>query len=779
MNFIIGCCEGCNSGFQNYFREQVDDTRKNKLSINLVAELAMFLINIKEVGTNLSNDVEAVNIIPKCMLALVSLCKGPCVGNQRQIGIKQNFYQFLNLYIEMNRDELDIRYCILILDALLEGELQQPIAEIMLEEIDFKDLSQVALDIYAKHIHNNIRDIIQDKVQGTTTDSALLKFMNLVSGGIKFENTGLSIEEFAWIKLGFAIMIIAVKLKDAIPNDVNLRYFKFSEGWGYKDSNFEIIKRINNLGGRQENLITGICILFQNTFYALKAWIFKYVETITMDNALEFYLSLICSVEIDRNGKLVKHYFYAPRILAYSSERMNWEIMQNLNRNSHQEKIKSFYYLSKKQQIYLEHLQFLSRFRILSWWAEKWNNLANLNYFLVVLANIIILFSTEDKSESYITINGTDLNDLFVAIGIIIVILSISIYIFYILENYRVIIYDKVTKRNKARSISWEMLKELQGTMLLKKYKEMIESNTSFNKVSMYLQLPYIILDSYNIYNLLYVVISLIALRQPYVYCILLLDILRRNETLRDILKAITLNWKALVLIGIFATIIIFGLGIIAFLYLGEYYATQDEGSVINTYCYSLWECFTSSFSKGLRAGGGIGEVLLAPIRDEDDYGLRQAFDLLFFMIIIIVLLNIIFGIIIDNFASLRDTRKKILEDMETICIICGREKHEFEGKGNGWLEHISIDHNMWSYMGFIFYVRKLPNHQCNGIEKYVKQKIRQQDVSFFPKTTKGLDTLDEIEEENESKEIDQAMQEVFEAIEDLGKRLQDKSNFF
>jgi hypothetical protein len=737
----------------------------------------MFLINIKELGRYLRNDDEALKIIPRCLLALVNLCRGPCVDNQLILGIKRKLYQFLRLYMEISKDDLDIRYCILFLESLIEGEIQHPIAEIMLEEIDFKSLSQAAVEIYNKYIHSNVRDVIQDKVQGRTTDSNLLIFMNLISGGMKFEHTGLSIEESSWIDLGFSMVIVIVKLKDAFPNNENLKYLKFSEAWGNEDTTVDVVKRISNLGGRQESLIPASVILIQNTFKSLKARLTGVKDVATMDNILEFYLSLICTVEIDRNGELVKHYFRAPRILAYSSPRINQELIQDLNRNSHEEKIKSFFYLSEKQQYYLEHLQFLSRFRILSWWAEKWNNLANLNYFLVVLANIIILFSTEDKSESYITINGTDLTGVLIAIGILIVILSIAIYIFYILENYRIIIYDKVTKGNKARSISWEMLKGLQGTMLLKRYKEMIESNTSLNEVRMYLQLPYIILDSYNIYNLLYVVISLIALKQPYVYCILLLDILRRNETLRDILKAITLNWKALVLTGILATVIIFGLGIIAFLNLGEYYASQEEGADMNTYCNSLWECFTSSFSNGLRAGGGVGDALLAPLRDEDDYGLRQAFDLVFFMVIIIVLLNIIFGIIIDNFASLRDIRKEILQDMETVCMICGREKHEFESRGTGWLEHISIDHNMWSYMGFIFYIRKKPNYICNGLEKYVKQKLRQQDVSFFPKTTKSLEMFDEDDEDAEAKQLEETVKSLCKSFAEYQVRLQSKTS--
>lgn len=53
--------------------------------------------------------------------------------------------------------------------------------------------------------------------------------------------------------------------------------------------------------------------------------------------------------------------------------------------------------------------------------------------------------------------------------------------------------------------------------------------------------------------------------------------------------------------------------------------------------------------------GGGIGDGLgMAPYSD-DKYSYRILFDLLFFVLVIIILLNIVFGIIIDTFAELRD----------------------------------------------------------------------------------------------------------------------------
>ena len=76
--------------------------------------------------------------------------------------------------------------------------------------------------------------------------------------------------------------------------------------------------------------------------------------------------------------------------------------------------------------------------------------------------------------------------------------------------------------------------------------------------------------------------------------------------------------------------------------------------------CDIIWHCFLTVIEQGLRAGGGIGDVLVIPSFDSKNYAYsrRFFFDLLFFILIVIILLNIIFGIIIDTFAELRDQKR-------------------------------------------------------------------------------------------------------------------------
>lgn len=59
-------------------------------------------------------------------------------------------------------------------------------------------------------------------------------------------------------------------------------------------------------------------------------------------------------------------------------------------------------------------------------------------------------------------------------------------------------------------------------------------------------------------------------------------------------------------------------------------------------------------------------------------FAARVIYDLLFFFMVIIIVLNLIFGVIIDTFADLRSEKQKKEEILKTTCFICGKCKSKF-----------------------------------------------------------------------------------------------------
>lgn len=66
------------------------------------------------------------------------------------------------------------------------------------------------------------------------------------------------------------------------------------------------------------------------------------------------------------------------------------------------------------------------------------------------------------------------------------------------------------------------------------------------------------------------------------------------------------------------------------------------------------------------------GPTLHASPLQESLFPARVVYDLLFFFIVIIIVLNLIFGVIIDTFADLRSEKQKKEEVLKTTCFICG-----------------------------------------------------------------------------------------------------------
>ena len=400
-------------------------------------------------------------------------------------------------------------------------------------------------------------------------------------------------------------MIIFLKLKDNFPDSVKLKSLSFKTEM--KKRVKPLIDRIQKLGGRQESL-------FQAVYTYIKSMANKKSQMVDIDIeiAYEFYLSLLACVEIDRHGKLEKSYFRVPAMIVFLSESIRNKLLYELNRNSHEEKVKSIFQDSELCQIHMYHLQQLSRLKTLSWWSSKSKSLANISFLLIVLINLILLFSISSASDTNFDIGVFPGNVFTGIIGSLLIFLSVSVYIFYIIENYPVILYEQFNKPKEADISDLPSGNKLQGTMLIKYYTEstfQVQKSTNRRKAKIFMS---ILLYPENIYNLLYIIVICVAWVSVFVYPFLLLDIVKRNENLRNILKAVTQNKRQLGLTGLLGLIIVYLFAVVGFIYFSD----KFDGD-----CSSLLSCVASTLYNGVRAGGGIGDYLTQTQETEHLFG--------------------------------------------------------------------------------------------------------------------------------------------------------------
>ncbi|RYG94048.1 hypothetical protein EON65_58040, partial [archaeon] len=131
-----------------------------------------------------------------------------------------------------------------------------------------------------------------------------------------------------------------------------------------------------------------------------------------------------------------------------------------------------------------------------------------------------------------------------------------------------------------------------------------------------------------------------------------------------------------------------------------------------------------------MRQGGGIGEVMLVTV------GPLWLTVFTYFLIVIVMILNIVFGIIIDTFSSLRADKERRLVDTTEVCFICGIDKQVFDRASDepeGFTTHIKLDHNMWNYLYYIFMLWEQDRDDDDGLEQYVRRAIDANEITWFP----------------------------------------------
>lgn len=102
--------------------------------------------------------------------------------------------------------------------------------------------------------------------------------------------------------------------------------------------------------------------------------------------------------------------------------------------------------------------------------------------------------------------------------------------------------------------------------------------------------------------------------------------------------------------------IIMFIYALFGFFFMRETFEIEGYENV----CTNIWHCFISLMDFGLRAGGGIGDVLVHESYINGNirlYAMRWLFDISFFLLIAVVMLNLIFGIVIDTFGDIRNEK--------------------------------------------------------------------------------------------------------------------------
>ena len=244
-----------------------------------------------------------------------------------------------------------------------------------------------------------------------------------------------------------------------------------------------------------------------------------------------------------------------------------------------------------------------------------------------------------------------------------------------------------------------------------------------------------------------------------FLYIIQLFSIVNLSQTLRNLILSLTVKANQLCTVFYFTIILNLVFAAIAFfnfsqdfikaidskppkVYPSEFDFMLDlvgapyiEPSHIENECGTLLYCFCIHLDYGMRFDGGIADRMekASYTFEQSYYVARFFYEEFYFISLVVLMLNMIFGIIIEAFSELRNNEQAIDKDKREICFICGIDKESCEKKGEKLQEHLEKVHNIWTYVEYILGLRFVDIQETNAINSYVIENLERKELMWFP----------------------------------------------
>ena len=522
--------------------------------------------------------------------------------------------------------------------------------------------------------------------------------------------------------------------------------------------------------------------------------------TDTQKAAYDFFKFHTGRIEVNVNDELERTYFPIRPVCKYMTAKRKADFILSANRESPSEKVRSLMESARTIIIEMKHEAKIdtSKFMI---GPKAVGYIRDLWLLIAITINILMLVYLKlDESQYYQKIIiDSKVNTSITVLNYILIGWSSLTLIFYVLSDAALILNKKWSDLSTYLRKVYEMDEKASYDELDKIHEEnesgpisqswMLLTNSKYfeedgKKVfgNWYIQVMYYLVwfsflttDGFFMYYVFYITISVIGVAFDKIYLsFLLLDFVIRFKTLGNVIQSVTRNKTALMLTGMLIMIILFVYTSFGFFFFRDIlYNNNINANDDTTVGESMWDtmiaCYFNIISYGLRNGGGIGDAALPEnFHNSKEYHTKFLYTATFQIVIIIIMLNIVFGIIIDTFAELRDERRSIFEDQEDKCFICNMERYVFfEGDGEGFDAHVANDHNMWNYIYYLIHLETKDPTEFTGVESYVKDKTDKEDISWFP-LHKAM-VVDNPEEDYKNEE-ENAIQEK---LDSLSERLQ------
>ena len=785
LRFLQLLCENHNRELQNYLRNQ-----NNKNNYNLISETLIFLdcicgsttgaLGLLGLYINESN----VNLVNQTLETLTEYCQGPCHENQNCIamhesnGIDNIIALILNDINPLGRDRMD-----LVLE--LKNNASKLLLAIMESRADSENAERILISMSPRQLIEVASIAYHQKTEDADFDSSSI----LDDDDQEADDGQLMSNKVCAKEVGHNIYILCHQL--AVHNKELATYLK-----------------LNNLGGIGSNQQSQqLAPSSSSSHHQLSLHPAQAIKPLDeqeqkLKESLSFYAKHTAQIEIVRSDRIMERIvFPVPPICEYLTKESKHRLFYSTERDEQGSKVSDFFNSTEELFNEMKWQKKLRQQPSLYWISRQMSTWSSISFGLAMLVNLIVafLYPFDVLTHPLITQGGP----LWLLIFWVAPIISCAmLFTFLKIIAIRVLIMISIFRLIPIVGVGPVLLLLGIGNMIVAGVHmlSILGNQGIFTK-----RFDQILTDFHFLYHSCYLMFCASGLFvHPFFYSILLFNMIYQEETLKNVIRSVTRNGRSILLTALLALILIYSFSIVGYLFFRDDFlmeteppvhlasghmssssspsasnnTSSDESSEVKERaCDSLIMCIITTLNQGLRNGGGIGDVLRSPSSTEPLFIFRVIYDLLFYFILIVITLNLIFGVIIDTFADLRSEKQQKDEIIRNTCFICGLERSAFDNRPVSFEEHICTEHNLWHYLYFIVLIKVKNRTEFTGPESYVWEMIEHRNLDWFPRMrAMSLLSAEETDsaEQNELRILSEKLDLTSRLVSTLSQQLQE-----
>lgn len=119
-------------------------------------------------------------------------------------------------------------------------------------------------------------------------------------------------------------------------------------------------------------------------------------------------------------------------------------------------------------------------------------------------------------------------------------------------------------------------------------------------------------------------------------------------------------------------------------------------------------------------------------------YWFRYILDMVFYITVILLLMNMINGVIVSTFSQIREESESKEDDMNNKCFVCSIEKVEFEKRKINFDEHLKVEHNVKNYIKYLISLKLINEKDLDSDQSYIVNCLNNAEIACFPVNRAG-----------------------------------------